>query len=114
MSHVEAPAAGCPRERMSMYTHAHTGSLAMALVTAVCVGAWPQAAWSNESRCYSIRDSDQKNHCLAMAKGQSSYCYSIRDSDFKNVCLAQTKSQKSYCYSIRANDLKNQCLALVR
>lgn len=92
---------------------ARLGALAFA-ATAVLAGAWPLAAWPNESRCYSIRDADQKNHCLAMAKGQSSYCYSIRDSDLKNVCLAQTKSQKSYCYSIRASDLKNQCLALVR
>lgn len=87
---------------------------ALAFAATTVLAAWPLAAWPNESRCYSIRDADQKNHCLAMAKGQSSYCYSIRDSDFKNVCLAQTKSQKSYCYSIRASDLKNQCLALVR
>lgn len=63
--------------------------------------------------CYSMKNSDNKNVCLAKAKNQSSYCYSVLDSDIKNNCLAVVKEQRSYCYSIRSNDLKNQCLALV-
>jgi len=54
-----------------------------------------------DSHCYSIKNSDQKNYCLAIAKNQESYCYSIRESDSKNLCLAQIKKQKSYCYSIK-------------
>ena len=69
---------------------------------------------ANESHCYSIKNSDAKNSCLALAKHQDSYCYSIRESDAKNLCLAQIKNQKSYCYSIKSNDTKNQCLALVK
>jgi hypothetical protein len=72
------------------------------------------AAGATETHCYSIRDNDEKNYCLAMAKRQDSYCYSIRESDAKNICLAQAKGQKSYCYSVRNSDNKNKCLALVR
>lgn len=71
-------------------------------------------AQANDSHCYSIKNSDQKNYCLALAKHQDSYCYSIHESDSKNLCLAQVKNQKSYCYSIKASDSKNQCLAVVK
>ena len=66
------------------------------------------------SDCYSIKDHDRKNLCLATSTNQQSYCYSMRDSDGKNVCLARLTLQKSYCYSIRANDTKSECLALFR
>jgi hypothetical protein len=71
-------------------------------------------AQANDSHCYSIKNSDQKNYCLALAKHKDSYCYSIQESDSKNLCLAQVKNQKSYCYSIKASDSKNQCLAMVK
>jgi len=74
----------------------------------------PIASFANESHCYSIKNSDQKNYCLALAKHQVSYCYSLQESDSKNLCLAQIKNQKSYCYSIKASDSKNQCLAMVK
>ena len=66
------------------------------------------------SRCYSIRDNDRKNLCLALARRDASACYSIRDSDDKNLCLAQVRGERSTCYSIRDSDQKNQCLAMVR
>jgi len=75
---------------------------------------WHGASTASESQCYSIRDNDRKNLCLASVKQQPSYCYSIQESDTKNVCLAQVKGQRSYCYSVRNADLKNQCLAMVR
>ena len=71
-------------------------------------------AQANDLHCYSIKNSDQKNYCLALAKHQDSYCYSIQESESKNLCLAQVKNQKSYCYSIKASDSKNQCLGLVK
>ena len=74
----------------------------------------PIALFANDSQCYSIKNSDQKNYCLALAKNKDSYCYSIQESDSKNLCLAQVKNQKSYCYSIKASDSKNQCLAVVK
>jgi len=74
----------------------------------------PPNAQANDSHCYSIKNSDQKNYCLALAKHQDSYCYSIQESDSKNLCLAQIKNQKSYCYSIKASDSKNQCFAVVK
>ena len=71
-------------------------------------------AQASDSHCYSIKNSDQKNYCLALAKHQDSYCYSIQESDSKNLCLAQVKNQKSYCYSIKSTDAKNQCLAIAK
>lgn len=85
-----------------------------ALVAATLSTAFAGVSSASESHCYSIKDADQKNHCLALAKRKDSYCYSIRAQDGKNLCLAQTKGQKSYCYSIRSSDTKNQCLALAR
>lgn len=42
-------------------------------------------ATAQDSHCYSIRDNDEKNYCLALAKRQDSYCYSIRSQDDKNI-----------------------------
>lgn len=64
--------------------------------------------------CYSIRDNDMKNNCLAMEKHETSYCYSIRDNDKKNYCLAKLKHERSYCYSIKDNNTKNECLTFVK
>ncbi len=72
------------------------------------------AAHANESHCYSIKDSDKKNYCLALAKHQASHCYSVRNSDKKNLCLSQIKGQQSYCYSIRSSDDRHLCLAVAK
>lgn len=74
----------------------------------------PLQAWANSSTCFSIKDQDRKNHCLALAKDQVSYCHSIRESDLKNFCQAQVKEQKSYCHSIRSSDTRNQCLGMLK
>lgn len=66
---------------------------------------------ADASRCYSIKDKDLRQYCLATAQGRKSRCYAIRDKDQKNLCLAQLGSQKSRCYSIQDKDRKNQCLA---
>lgn len=86
--------------------------LALSLATLLVLPA--PAAAQDTSRCYSIRDNDRKNMCLALARRDASTCYSIRDNDDKNLCLAQVRGQRSTCYSIRDNDQKNQCLAMVR
>ena len=72
------------------------------------------AVQANESNCYAIKNTDQKNYCLAIAKAQNSYCYSIHESDLKNTCLGQVGKSKSYCYAIQSSDSKNKCLALVQ
>lgn len=71
-------------------------------------------AWANSATCYSIKDPDQKNHCLALAQDQVSYCYSIREPDLKNFCQAQVKEQKSHCHAIRSTDTKKQCLGMLK
>jgi len=71
-------------------------------------------ASANVTNCYSIKDSDKKNYCLALNHRQASYCYSIKNRDDKNLCLAQTHQQRSYCYSIQESDLKNQCLGMLK
>ena len=71
----------------------------------------PALAWADSSRCYSIKNSDLKNHCLATTKHEKSRCYSIKDSDMKNSCLAEVGNQRSRCYSIKNPDQKQRCLA---
>ncbi|MFO0120825.1 MAG: hypothetical protein ACK51Y_04425 [Burkholderiales bacterium] len=87
-------------------------SLSLCLATLLLIPG--PAPAQDTSRCYSIRDNDRKNMCLALARRDASACYSIRDNDDKNMCLAQVRGQRSNCYSIRDNDQKNQCLAMVR
>jgi len=72
------------------------------------------SAWANSTACFSIKDLDRKNVCLAMSKKQNSYCYSVKEPDAKNVCLANVMQQHSYCYSIKVHDMKQQCLAQVK
>lgn len=84
---------------------------ALALSIAWATGT---TALANESACYSIRDADRKNMCLAQAKRQESYCYAIRNADDKHMCLAVVKNRRSDCHSIRSNDQKNMCLAQVK
>jgi len=69
---------------------------------------------ANAFNCYAIKNTDQKNYCLATAKAQNSFCYSIQESDLKNTCLGQVSNSKSYCYAIKSSDTKNKCLALVQ
>ena len=71
----------------------------------------PSAGWADSSKCYSIKDSDMKNDCLASTKNDKSKCYSIRDADTKNSCLARVGKEKSKCYSIKDKDDKQSCLA---
>ena len=70
--------------------------------------------WANTQACFSIRDPDRKNVCLAMSSRQNSYCFSVKDADTKNMCLANVMKEKSYCYSIKLHDMKQQCLAQVK
>jgi uncharacterized protein involved in tellurium resistance len=72
------------------------------------------STWANTNACFSIKDPDRKNVCLAMSKRQNSYCYSVKESDTKNMCLANVMQQQSYCYSIKMHDMKQQCLAQVK
>lgn len=67
-----------------------------------------------QADCYSIKDNDMKNNCLAMQKNETSYCYSIKDADMKNYCLAKLKHERSYCYSIKDRNTKEECLAFVK
>lgn len=71
----------------------------------------PAAGWADSSRCYSIKDADKKNDCLASTNSNTSYCYSIKDSDMKSSCLARVGNQQSRCYSIKDQDDKQRCLA---
>ena len=71
----------------------------------------PAAGWADSSKCYSIKDADMKNECLADVTNNISKCYSIKDSDMKSSCLARVGNQKSKCYSIKDQDDKQRCLA---
>ena len=71
-------------------------------------------AGANTSACFSIKDPDRKNVCLAMSKRQNSHCYSVKEPDAKNMCLANVMQQQSHCYSIKVHDMKQQCLAQVK
>ena len=81
--------------------------------TATCIVlvliAPPAAAGSD---CYSIKDADHKNLCLATSTSQLSHCHAIRDSDAKNMWLARLTLQKSYCFNIKAKDDKAECLGV--
>ena len=69
------------------------------------------------ANCYSIRNSDEKNLCLAETKGVTSYCYSIKAADKKNLCLAKVRkdeSRRNWCYAIKDTDARNVCLATTK
>lgn len=70
--------------------------------------------FADAGACYSIRDSDQRNYCVAQAKRDPGSCYSIRDADQKNYCLATIRKDSGQCYSIRDQNLRNQCRALTQ
>ena len=103
------------RSHLGLWRALKTAGLALSLCFGMSLLLSPaQVRAQDTSRCYSIRDNDRKNMCLALARRDASACYSIRDNDDKNLCLAQVRGQRSNCYSIRDNDQKNQCLAMVR
>ena len=77
----------------------------------LCLGLAVNAAGANPTYCYSMKDADARNLCLAQNRSQKSYCYSIRESDARNYCLATVGGGKSYCYSIRNSDERNFCLS---
>ena len=71
---------------------------ALRAATLVALATLLTATTTRASDCYSIKDPDQRNQCLAEAQGQPSYCYSIRDPDERARCLAASKSEPSRCY----------------
>ena len=71
-------------------------------------------AQASETDCYSIKDQDRRNLCLATSKRQVSYCYAIKNADNKNMCLARVGLKKSNCYSIKDKDSQKECLAMFR
>jgi len=68
-------------------------------------------AADDSSRCYSIRDSDLRQACLAETRNNKGTCYAISDPDRRQLCIAQTTGQKSSCYNVRDKDKKAACLA---
>ena len=54
----------------------------------VCALIWMPAVVGSE--CYSIRDADQRNACLAREKGDRGYCFKIQSKDLQKDCLANT------------------------
>ena len=66
---------------------------------------------TDPSRCYSIKDADLRQSCLAETRNNKGTCYSIKDADRRQLCLAQTTGQKSICYNIKDKDKKAACLA---
>ena len=81
-----------------------------ACVAVVSLGSG--SAWASD--CESIRDSDARNHCRAVSKGEKSACESIRDSDKRNFCRAVAGGGRSACESIKDSDLRNRCRAQAR
>jgi hypothetical protein len=71
----------------------------------------PAQAATDPSRCYSIRDADLRNACLAETRGEKGQCYAIRDHDQRQLCLARITGQKSTCYNIRDKDQRAACQA---
>ena len=83
------------------------------------VGLWFVAmgcgvARASETDCYSIKDQDRRNLCLATSKRQVPYCYAIKNADSKLMCLARVDLKKSNCHSIKGKDSQKECLAMFR
>lgn len=71
-------------------------------------------AFKQESNCFSIIDDENlRNHCLGVVKGTESNCFSITIDyeDSRNFCLGSVKKNQSYCFDIKSKDLKNACIA---
>ena len=88
------------------------------------------------SYCYSIRDTNERDRCLAKTKDEPTRCYGIDNPDARNAChreakgesraatasatptsaacLATTRSEPSRCNSIEDPDDRNACLAEVK
>lgn len=69
----------------------------------------PQLAWAGDGHCYAIKDFNNKNFCLAIAKKQESYCNKIDKNAMQFNCLAELTHQKSYCDQITIVDEANNC-----
>jgi hypothetical protein len=65
----------------------------------------------HESYCYEIKDTDDKNDCIAGTKNDISYCYSIKDEDTRSGCIAGVEQKIEYCYSIKNQDTRSGCIA---
>ncbi len=74
----------------------------------------PQFAWADDGHCYKIKDFDNKNYCLAIAKGQESYCAKIAKNALLNLCMAELTRQIGYCDQIKMADEAANCRRLFR
>lgn len=62
----------------------------VALVLAAVLAAAPANA-TDAGSCYAIGDSDQRNFCLAKARGESGQCYAIQNAGLRAQCLAEVR-----------------------
>jgi hypothetical protein len=74
----------------------------------------PQLSWAGDGHCYAMKDLNNRNYCLGIAKKQESYCNKIDKNSMQYLCLAELTKQKSYCEKITAVDDANNCKKLFR
>ena len=74
----------------------------------------PQTVWAGDAKCYPMKDFNNKNFCLAVAKKQESYCNLIEKNSMQYLFLAEVTKQKSYCDKITIVDDANNCRKLFR
>lgn len=61
--------------------------------------------------CFTIKNKDMRNECLAIKNHNRSYCFAIANEYTKNDCLANADGKNSYCYAINNDNLRFNCLA---
>ena len=96
------------------------------LVHPALVRAQYPALPGKQTKCDAVKDSDRRNLCLAMPKGEvdpavsfgykrkdhsNYYCTLIRNRDLQNLCWAVVGPNKSKCGLIVDKKLEDECNA---
>jgi hypothetical protein len=68
----------------------------------------------SENFCYTIKNDDSKNSCIAKTKRKEADCHAIHHEDTRNSCIAQIRGSESYCHTINNENMKSSCIAIVR
>lgn len=70
-------------------------------------------ALKKENHCFAITNGDSRNLCLGVVRKNEANCFGINsdNKDSQNFCLGSVKNDQSYCFQIKNEDLKNSCIA---
>jgi hypothetical protein len=85
-----------------------------AIIALVGFLALTNSAFAGEADCVQLRDTDQRNLCMAQSTRNETYCAAINNEDQRRYCRALVSNRQADCVPISNQELRTYCRGLTR